>query len=55
MKDILLFLSAIFLGYICFASAGLFLGQLFFPFLSKEELKKRKMELKRQKTLIPKR
>jgi hypothetical protein len=41
MKDIFIFLAAFALGYMAFVSITLFLGKLIFPFLTKEELKKR--------------
>ena len=42
MKDIILILTAYIVGYICFMISMVFLIKLFFPFFTKEELKKRK-------------
>lgn len=41
MKDILIFIIVLILGYASFMSIALLLIKLFFPFLSKEELEKR--------------
>lgn len=50
--DILTLLTALVFGYICFVSVGLFLVKLLFPFLTKEELKKQRLALRRHKTMI---
>jgi hypothetical protein len=52
MKDIIVLLTALLLGYICFVTVGLFLVKVFFPVLTKEELKRRRMALKRQRMLM---
>ena len=57
MWDVLSLLTALILGYICFVSVGLFLIELLFPFLTKEEMAQRrkinfkKVSLRKQKTL----
>lgn len=52
MKDVILLLTALFLGYICFVGVVFLLGRLFFPFLTKEELKQHRMNLKKHKALM---
>ncbi len=55
MKDIFSLLTALILGYICFMGVVFFVGKLIFPFLTKEELKKRNIDLKRRTTLLSER
>jgi len=51
MNEIISFLTALILGYICFIGAVFFLGKLFFPLRTKDELKKQRLNLK-SKVLI---
>lgn len=42
MSNVIYFLIISTIGYICFIGIVFFLGKLFFPFFTKEELEKRK-------------
>ena len=42
MKDAILFLYVFIIGYICFMVVVVGFGRIFFPFLSKDELERRK-------------
>jgi len=41
MNDIIVFSAVLMVGYLCFMGIVVFLGKVFFPFLTKEELEKR--------------
>jgi hypothetical protein len=42
MKEIIIFIIALLVGYVCFMTIAWLLIKLFFPFLTHEELERRK-------------
>ncbi|HEU5291207.1 MAG TPA: hypothetical protein VFU05_11220 [Cyclobacteriaceae bacterium] len=52
MKDIIIFLTTLFLGYICFIGLVFFLGRLFFPVFGKGELKRKAIRWKKDRVSI---
>jgi hypothetical protein len=49
MRDIIAFLTTLILGYICFIGLIFFLGKLFFPFFTGDELRRKENRWKRHR------